>query len=565
MMSLFLELAIIVCIATLLGLLMKALRQPILIGYIIAGLITGPYLLNIVTSPQTIEIFSSIGVALLLFVVGLHLNPKTIKEVGKISLIIGLGQAIFASSLGFLISLLFGFNIIISLYIGVALIFSSTIILMKIITDKGDLDRLYGKICIGFIIVQDIIAVLALMIISSMNQGSIVLTNLLFKFGTGLILILVVFFLGMFLLPKVTKLFAKSQELLMLFSISWALILAGIFFRLDFSMEVGAFLAGITLSMSPYRFEISSKMRPLRDFFIVLFFIFLGNQMVFTNISQYILPIFGFSLLILIGNPFIVMVLMGILGYTKKTGFQTGLTGSQISEFSLIFIALGVRTGHLTTDILSLITAVALITMAGSSYMNVFSEKIYPKLQKYLSIFEKSKIKEKTHDITSNKLDVILFGYDKAGSDLVKYFKEKKVNYLVVDYDPTLIHRLEKKKINCIYGDVTNQEFLNDINFNNCKMIISTITSFDANMLILRRAKNKNSKIVTIVLSHNVDYTFELYKAGATYVVMPHLVGGKYVSELIDKHKFNRNKYLEEKFSNIRDLTYREELRHQEY
>jgi len=330
-------------------------------------------------------------------------------------------------------------------------------------------------------------------------------------------------------------------------------------------MEVGAFLAGITLSMSPYRYEISSKMRPLRDFFIVLFFIFLGYQMVFSNLSNYVWPIIIYSLFVLIGNPLIVLVLMGLLGYSKKTGFQAGLTVAQISEFSLILVALGVRTGHVTTDILSLVTAVGLITMAGSSYMIVFSEKIYPKIQKYLSIFEKSKQKEDGLDVAHKGTDVILFGYDKAGSDLVKYFKEKNINYLVVDYDPTIIQRLEKKKINCIYGDVTSQEFLEEINFKNCKMLVSTITSFDANMLILRNAKNANQKIVTIVLSHSVEYTFELYKAGATYVVMPHLVGGKYVSELINKHKFNRNKYLEEKFSNIRDLTYREEIRYEQY
>ncbi len=565
MMTMFFELALIVGIATLLGLLMKLLRQPIIIGYIIAGLVTGPYLLNLVTSPQTIEIFSSIGVALLLFVVGLNLNPKTIKEVGKISLITGLGQVIFTSTIGFLISLAFGFNIITSLYISIALTFSSTIIIMKLITDKGDADRLYGKISIGFLIVQDIVAILILMMISSMQQGSLFSMALLIKFVVGMGLVLLIFFLGITLLPKVTNFFAKSQELLMLFAISWALILAGLFFKLDFSMEVGAFLAGMTLSMSSYRFEISSKMRPLRDFFIVLFFIFLGYQMVFANILNYIWIIIIYSLFVLIGNPLIVMILMGRFGYSKKVGFQSGLTVAQISEFSLILVALGVRTGHVTIDVLSLVTAVGLITMAGSSYMIVFSEKIYPKIQKQLSIFEKPNKKEEIDESKLKGIEVILFGYDRAGSDLVKYMKEKNINYLVVDYDPTLIKRLEERNINCIYGDVNNQEFLDEINFNKCKMIISTITSFDANMLILRKIKKVNSKIVAIAVSHTVEYTFELYKAGATYVVMPHLVGGRYISKLLDKHKFNRNKYIEEKFNNISDLSYREEIRHKSY
>ncbi len=565
MMTVFLELAIIVGIATVLGFLMKILKQPIIIGYIVAGLVTGPYLLNLITNIQTIEIFSSIGVALLLFIVGLNLNPKTIKEVGKVSLITGLGQVVFTSVIGFLISLLFGFNIITSLYIAIALTFSSTIIIMKLLSDKGDTDRLYGKISIGFLIVQDIVAILILMMISSLQSGSLFSIAILFNFLVGLIFIVFIFGLGIYVLPKITSYFAKSHELLLLFSISWAFILAGLFYRLNFSMEVGAFLAGITLSMSSYRFEISSRMRPLRDFFIVLFFIFLGYQMVFSNILNYIWIIIAYSLFVLIGNPLIVMVLMGRLGYSKKTGFLSGLTVAQISEFSLILIALGVRTGHLSLDILSLVTAVGLITMAGSSYMIVFSERIYPFIHKQLSIFEKPGRKKDVSDSKIKGYDVILFGYDKAGSDLVKYFTEKKVNYLVVDYNPTLIKRLEKNKINCIYGDVDNQEFLEEIKFKDCKMVISTITSFDANILILRKIKELNSKIVSIIVSHEIDFTFELYKSGATYVVMPHLVGGKYISELIDKHKFNRRKYLEEKFENINLLTNREEIRHQSF
>ncbi|MCG2720183.1 MAG: cation:proton antiporter [Nanoarchaeota archaeon] len=424
-MEIFIELSIIICITVLVVGIIRLLKQPLIIGYIIAGIIVGPYFLNIIRSTETLMVFSQIGVSLLLFIVGLSLSPRVIKEVGKVSLITGLGQILFTSLFGFFIARLLGFSIIISLYVAMALTFSSTIIIMKLLSDKKDLEKLYGKISIGFLLVQDIFVIFLLLVISSFS-GTLNLANMALEtIIGGVLLIGTLLLISIYLLPGLSKFFAKSQEFLFLFSIGWGLCLAALFHYIGFSMEVGALIAGISLSISPYHYEISSKMKPLRDFFIILFFILLGSQMIFGNITPFIIPAIIFSLFVLIGNPLIVMILMGLLGYRKKTSFQAGLTVAQISEFSLIFIALGVKVGHLKPEILSFVTIIGLITIAGSTYLILYSEKIFFHLAKYLDLFERKNIIKDEKDKSSNH-DIFLFGCNRIGYDFLKIFQKMK-------------------------------------------------------------------------------------------------------------------------------------------
>ncbi len=561
MISVFFELAIIIGIATIIGLLVKALKQPLIIGYILTGLVAGPYFLNIISSIETIEIFSSIGIALLLFVVGLHLNPKIIKEVGKVSIIIGIGQVLVTFILGFLLSRFLGFQLLLSAYIAIALTFSSTIIITKLLSDKGDANRLYGKIAIGVLIIQDLIAMLFLMIVLSTATSMNLSSSLLKTLFSGLILIGIVFLFGIYVLPKLTKYIARSQELLLLFSISWALVLSAVFYVFNFSIEVGAFLAGMTLSMSPYKHEISSKMSPIRDFFIVIFFIFLGYQMGFSNIHSQILPIILLSLFVLIIKPIIVIIFMGVLGYSKRNSFLLGVSLAQISEFSLILIALGISVGHLDVSIISVLTAVTLITMAGSSYLIIYADKIYPRFSKLLSFFERKG--KKVDDVSyknASSHEVVIFGYDRIGFDLVIYLKRHKTSFLIVDYNPQTILKLSKRKISCIYGDVTNMELLNELDFNKTKMVISNISSYETNITFINKIKKLNKNIIIIVTSNRVDDTFHFYKEGATHVVMPSLLGGEHISSLINKNHFNKIKYIEDKFKHISSFENREEL-----
>src|SRR3989344_7299458 len=429
----FLEVGLVIGLATLVSLLVVFLKQPLIIGYILTGIIVGPSLLNLIGSTDTIALFSHMGIALLLFLVGLGLSPKVIKEVGVVSLITGIGQVIFTTLLGFAIATLFGFSLLSSLYIGLALSFSSTIIIMKLLSDKNDTEKLYGKISIGFLIVQDLIAIFILMVVSSLGTGANYSNSVAATVLKGLGLLGVLFVFGFYILPWLTRLIARSQELLLLFSVSWAFALSLLFKYSGFSIEIGALLAGVTLSFSPYRYEISSKMKPVRDFFLVLFFVLLGYQVGFDHVTQYAFPVLAFSALVLIGNPLLIMSLMGWLGYTKRNSFLAGLNVAQVSELSHILIALGITIGHLNQDILTIVTAVGLITIAGSSYMVMYSEKIYPPLAGLLSVFErKGKKTDERKQATSKHYEIILFGCDRAGHDLVDIFKKMKKKFLVI-------------------------------------------------------------------------------------------------------------------------------------
>ncbi|MBL7055148.1 cation:proton antiporter [Candidatus Woesearchaeota archaeon] len=559
--SIFIELSIVIIIAVIIAGMMRLLKQPLIIGYILTGIVVSPYFLNIVKSTEAISTFAQIGVALLLFMVGLNLNPRIIKDVGKVSLVTGVGQVIFTSVIGFFIGKLLGFSTLVSIYVAIALTFSSTIIIMKLLSDKRDLESLYGRISIGFLIVQDLIVIVILMVISSIPAGINFTTLALETVLKGGGLLILLFIIGVYIFPKITRAIAKSQEFLLLFSIGWCFAIATLFYYLNFSIEAGALIAGITLSLSPYHYEISSRMKPLRDFFIVLFFILLGSQMVFTNISQYIIPIVIFSAFILIGNPLIVMILMGLLGYTKRNSFLAGLTVAQISEFSLILIALGVKLGHLTNEILSFVTVIGLITITGSSYMIIYANKIYPYISKYLKIFEKkgSKVDEhKYHEHNSH--NIILFGYNRMGYDLLESFKKIKKKFLVVDYNPETIISLAKEGVDCRYGDASDSELLNELNLSKAKMIYSTIPDFDTNLLLINKIRESNKKSIIIVISHQIDEAIELYDKGATYVIMPHFLGGHHSSTLIEKHGLNINKFLKEKTAHIEHLRNRKNM-----
>lgn len=550
--ELFIELTFIILLALLASIIANVLKQPLIIAYILTGVLVTSFFVDFVTFNEITSIFSKIGIAFLLFMVGLNLNPKVIKEIGIVATITGIGQIIFTSVLGFIISMYMGFSMIESLYISVALTFSSTIIIMKLLSDKDDLDTLYGKVSIGFLIVQDLVAIFILMFIPLLSNNiglSIIFIDVL----KGIFLIFLIVILSIYILPRITRQIAKNQELLFLFSIGWCFLVASLFYYFGFSIEIGALLAGIGLSMSPYRLEISYKVRPLRDFFIIVFFIILGSQMHLSSISDIIFPSIIFSLFILIGNPLIVMALMGMLGFTKRNSFLAGLTVAQISEFSLILIALGVAKGHLSQQVLSLVTLVGLVTITGSTYMVLYAERIYPMISRYLSIFERKGIKK--DDIKIQKdYDAILFGYNRIGFNILKSLDKLNRKYLVIDFDPEVINDLTRKGKNCIYGDANDVELLDKLNLKKIKIIISTIPKFETNSLIIEKIKRRNEGAIILVTSHNIEDSLDLYKLGADYIIMPHFLGGEYISRMIEHSRFNKKDYINESKYQIESL-----------
>tara|TARA_Y100000310_G_scaffold56206_1_gene51510 strand:- start:3115 stop:4791 length:1677 start_codon:yes stop_codon:yes gene_type:complete len=553
MSSVFIELSAIILIAVAVISITRVLKQPLIIGYIVTGIIVSPSFLNLVRSTELITTFSEIGVALLLFIVGLGLNPKTIKETGPVAVITGIGQVAFTASIGFLISKAFGLDTITSVYLAIALAFSSTIIILKLLSDKGDSDKLYGKIAIGFLIVQDIIAIIALMIISSISTGGSISSLIFSSLIMGFVLIVALFLIGHFAIPPITKRIAKSQEYLLLFSLGWCFVVAAAFEYFNFSIEVGALLAGVTLSLSPYRQEIASKLKPIRDFFIFAFFIWLGTQVVFTNITQHIPLILILSLFILIGNPIILLFLMGLQGYKKHTSFLLGLVAAQISEFSLILVALGAKVGHISQEVLSIITIVALITIGGSTYFIMYSDRLFHLLSPVLSVFERRSSRPE-NPVKAKRYEIILFGAHRTGHSILEAFEKKKDSLLIVEHNPDIVSKLAKKGYNCIYGDISDLDLLNEIDLCSAKVFISTVPDLETNHLFMRRVKLCNKKAIILVVANEIDDALDLYKKGAAYVITPHFIGGKHIAEKIQENGLNMKLFFRDQIKHIKHL-----------
>lgn len=535
MQEFFLELGVTILLATALGLVFVRLKQPLILAYLITGVFLGSAVLNAISADGITHVFSELGIVFLLFLAGLNLNVNVLKEVGRASIITGIGQIAFTSAIGFVILLALGFKYVEAAYLAVAITFSSTIIIVKLLSDKNELDSLHGKISVGFLLVQDIVAIAALILISSMGTGAdlaSVLSSFLLKAAAFFIIAVM---LAKFAVEKIFYQFAKSQELLFLSSISWMLLLVLVSQVLGFSSEIGAFIAGVTLASIPYSFEIAGKIKYLRDFFLVLFFVLLGSQLVFSSIAPILPTVLLISLFILVGNPVIVISLMLFLGYKGKTAFLCGLTVAQISEFSLVLIALGVKVGHIPETILPVITLVGIITISISSYLILHSHAIYGFFSRFIEPFErKKKFEDALSKGEAGVHKIILVGFNRTGKSVVDGLKAPKESILVVDYNPAIVKKAISSGFHAVYGDVSEPEVLNFLKTVEPEIIVSTVKEFGAQAGLLK-AFPAHKKPFMIVFSDNVDEAKKLALLNPDMVVVPPVLAGKIVKDYVNR------------------------------
>lgn len=562
--SLFIYLGAVIIIATIVSCLMRYLRQPLIIGYIIAGVLVGPSMLKIIPTGPSMSTLSQFGIALLLFLIGLGLDPKSVKDVGKSALITGLGQVILTGIVGYGIGLALGFSRNESIYIGIGLTLSSTIIVMKLLTDKNEQETLPGKLSIGILIVQDFVALVCLLLVSSFQNGGGLGSRLVETFGLGALLVGALVVVAVYALPKVLNFVAVNQELLFLFSIAWVLLVASLFYIAGFSLEMGALLAGVAISMSPYRYEMSAKVRPLRDFFILMFFISLGSQLTLGGAMSQWASIAIFSIFVLIVNPLIVLALLTLSGYTLRTAFMAGITMAQVSEFSFILLGMGVELGHIRPEASSLVTTVGLITIAGSSYLIINSNKVFEAIKPYISwMGPRNRGKEPSLGSSETKAQVYLFGYNRIGHDLLLAVHAINKDVLVIDYNPETVRRLQTNGVDCRYGDANDKTLLEDLDLAHAKMVISTIPDMQTNLLLIKTVRKRNPRAIIIGVSHQIDEALTLYESGASYVLLPHFLGGTFAAEMIRKYKFGKTNFHKEKKAHLQYLADHKKLGHE--
>lgn len=552
----FLEICVIITVATVLGYILKTLKQPMIPAYVLAGLILGP-ILGIITNPEAILTMSEIGIAFLLFIVGLEIDIKKLKDVGLVASLGGFINSSILFTIGFLLAILLKFRTIEAAYLGLVVAFSSTMVVIKLLADKRELETLHGRILVGILLMEDFLAIVALSILSN--------SNIMLSLLRGLVLIISVVSLAKFVLPTLFRFGAKHQELLFLLSLSTCFLFSMLSLFLGLSVVIGAFLAGVSLANLPYRVEIISRIRPLRDFFSTIFFVVLGMQIILHTLSSLLFPLLFFFLLVGLIKPLIVMGVVKLFKYKKRTIFLTGISLAQISEFSLIIVALGYSLGSVSQNVLTLTTLLAISTITISSYVLKYDNKLYQKFSNKLSFLDKgSKAEDKyEHKTQTKQHDVVLCGYNRIGYSIARALKKLNKNILVIDYNPEIIKNLVKQGIPCIYGDIGDIEVLERMDLGKVSMVISTVPDSADNLLLLQKTRELNNRAAVVVTASQLDEALYLYKVGADYVILPHFLGGEHVSHLIEHFNQDQGNIMHTRLKHIEDLQTRKELGHE--
>ncbi|MCE8005856.1 MAG: sodium:proton exchanger [Aestuariivita sp.] len=541
----FYEIAALLVLAAAAGFVGLLLRQPLIVSFIAVGIIAGPSVLDIVRSDDQIDLLAELGIAILLFLVGLKLDFQLVRTLGPVALMTGLGQVAFTTVFGFLLGLALGLDTVTSIYVAIALTFSSTIIIVKLLSDKREIDSLHGRIALGFLIVQDIVVVVAMIVLSAVGigaSGDSALTDVLVVLGYGFAMLGLVAVFIRYVANPLTDRLSRAPELLVSFAIGWAALLAAAGHYLGFGKELGGLLAGVSFASTAYREAIAARLASLRDFLLLFFFIALGSALDLSILGASVGAAIVLSLFVLIGNPLIVLAIMGAMGYRKRIGFLAGLTVAQISEFSLIFMAMGVAIGHVSDQALGLVTLVGLITIAASTYMITYSHQIYDRLEPLLGVFERGKpTRDKAETaVGENQHDVIVFGLGRYGIGIARELSNAGRRVLGVDFSPVAVRHARGQGLDVVFGDATDPEFLAHLPLKDVQWVVSAVPEHDTGVThddprrsLIRAMKDLGFAGRIAVSAHHETTAHRLREAKADLVLMPYADAAAQAATLI--------------------------------
>ena len=529
----FAQVAALLVLAAAGGLVGLLLRQPLIVSFLAVGLLAGPGGLGLVQHADHLELLAQLGIALLLFLVGLKLDVGLVRSLGLVSLVTGLGQVAFTAGFGFLICLSLGMDAVTSLYVAVALTFSSTIIIVKLLSDKREIDSLHGRIAVGFLIVQDLVVVIAMVVLSAFGVGARGggIGDLAFVLGAGGGLLAGVLLFVRYVATPLSRRLARAPELLLSFAVALAALFAAVGEAAGFGKELGGLLAGVALGSTPVRDSLASRLAPLRDFLLLFFFVSLGAGLELRALGEEFWPAVVLSLFVLIGNPLIVLVILGAMGYRKRTGFLAGLTVAQISEFSLIFMAVGVSLAHVTEGALALVTLVGLVTIAASTYMITWSHHLYAWCEPLLGVFERrDPVREREAQAPEGRTpDVVLFGLGRYGGAIGERLRRRGMSVLGVDFNPEAVRAWQAQGWPAVYGDATDPEFVAHLPLKGVRWAVSAvperelgISAEDARLSLIEalRAAAFAGRIA-VTCQHGAMDAGRLRRAGADLVLEP--------------------------------------------
>lgn len=524
----FARIALLLAIAAVAGVLAFRARQPTMVAFLLVGILVGPSVLGWVSPTGEVHLLAEIGIAVLLFVVGLKLDIHLVRQLGPVALIAGVAQMALTAGLGFGLAVLLGLGTSAAVFLAIALTFSSTIVIVKLLSDQREIDALHGRIAMGILILQDIAVVVAMMAIGSWTKDAASAWE-----TVGLVAgklagaAVVVALLMRYALPRLLAMLAPSQELLLVFALAWGIAMAAVAEALGFTQEVGAFLAGFALASTPFREAISTRLTSIRDFLLLFFFVNLGAQVDLASIGDAVGSAIAFTVFVLLGKPVIVMAVLAWLGYRKRTNLLTGVTLAQISEFSIIFVAMGVQLGQVDEDALGLVTLVGLLTIPLSAILIINSDALFRVLDPWLAAFERRQPERELafgagqHDRAT---DALVFGLGRYGSRLLAELQQDGVHVTGVDFDPEAVRALQAEGIDARFGDAEDPHLLAELPLEQARSVVSTLPSVDANrgLIDALRRHGYAGPITVAVASDWEQHAEELRRSGATDLLYPY-------------------------------------------
>jgi Kef-type K+ transport system membrane component KefB len=517
----------------------RLIRMPAIVVYLLTGILIGP-VFGWVQMDPSLTLISEAGIALLLFLVGLELSFAKIRDVGKVAIAAGLGQVIFTAAGGYALCWLLGFPPMEALFLATALTFSSTVVVVKLLDEKGELNSLYGRIAVGIFLVQDLVVILILTFLAGIKGGEEmdtqnIIIGLAKAFGGMALLLILALLASRYLLPRPFRWAARSPEMLFVWALSWCFLLVLAAHAFGLSLEVGAFLAGLSLAQLPYNDDLRRRVHPLMNLFIAVFFVSLGVRMDASGAAQNIWPTVILSLFVLIGNPLIFILIITRMGYSKRTSFFTSVTVAQISEFSFIFAGMGLSRGLIGADILSITALVGITTIAISSYMILYSQPLFAFCEKIGLLNARFLGSTSTDDEPQSATHhenlsghIIVVGMNTLGITLATRLHQLGETVLAIDTDPT---KLEKLPCKSLLGSAEYLSVLQEANLESAKLLVSALRIEDANDLLAYRCQSAGIRCAINVVDLSViDNLMDL---DASYLMIPKVDGVKAQSRLL--------------------------------
>ena len=546
------DITLCILFAWMLGLLAHYFRQPLILAYLIAGFLIGPFGLQWVKSQESIQIISELGLIFMLFMIGLEIDLKKIVRAGPVILFAAGGQLLGGCLLGVLffagIGMAIGNGHFDAVYLCVACALSSTVIIVKVLYEKRELDTLPGRVTLGVLVLQDVFAILFLAVQPSL--GDLQIGVFLLSIARVGALVATALILSRYVLPWLFHRIARTPELVMLGALAWCFLIGEIAELLHLSREMGSLVAGVSLSTFPYALDVTAKVTTLRDFFITLFFVALGMTIPIPNLS-----VVGLALLIAAFTVASRLITTFVPLYLMKQGLRASLLPAinlaQISEFSLVVIQTGIAAGHISGDTANAISFAFVVLAVLSTFVMVRSDAI---TRKAIGGLKRIGLRDLDHSAAPPAaLDdgeagghgarrILILGFYRAASALLAEIERQDAALLeqisVVDFNPLVFKTLADRGVHVIYGDISNIDTLLHAGVGQAEIIILSVPDAllkgATNEKLVRhvRSLNPNAKIVATadVLA---DVT-ELYAAGANYVTVPRLTDAHELFAVID-------------------------------